>query len=120
MVSRSKNGIYESVGEKGVNLSGGQLQRLGIGRTMYTNPDLLIFDEATAALDNRTEEKILTTVKQMRGEKTLIMIAHRLTTLADCDRIFIIDDGNLVTSGTYSELKKTSEYFKVINETEGK
>ena len=88
-------GIETRVGEHGVQLSGGQRQRVGIARALYHNPEVLILDEATSALDTETETQFLATVKALKGEKTLLIIAHRKTTLTDCDRVYRMEAGRL-------------------------
>lgn len=96
---------YETVvGERGVKLSGGQKQRLGIARALYHNPDVLIFDEGTSALDNATENTLMQGIRSLAGKKTIIMIAHRLTTLQFCDLIIELKDGKIVRSGPYREM----------------
>ena len=89
-------GIDTSIGEAGVRLSGGQRQRIGIARALYNNPDILFFDEATSALDNETEEAIMESINQLRGNKTLIIIAHRLTTIEKCDLVYRVENGEIV------------------------
>jgi ABC-type bacteriocin/lantibiotic exporter with double-glycine peptidase domain len=78
-----------------MRLSGGQRQRIGIARALYTNPSILVFDEATSALDNETEEAIMESINSLRGQKTMIMIAHRLTTVKDCDIIYKVENGKI-------------------------
>ena len=96
---------YETViGENGVRLSGGQRQRIGIARALYHNPKVLILDEATSALDNKTEEIVMEAVNKLRQDVTIVMIAHRLTTLKNCDLIFRMENGKLVNQGTFEEL----------------
>ena len=85
--------IYTQIGERGVRLSGGQRQRIGIARALYLNPEILVFDEATSALDNKTESEIMESINNLRGKKTMIIIAHRLTTLQSCDRIYRVENG---------------------------
>lgn len=89
-------GIDTAIGERGVRLSGGQRQRIGIARALFTNPDVLVFDEATSALDNETEEAIMQSINALHGKKTMIIIAHRLTTIEGCDMVYRAGDGKLV------------------------
>lgn len=98
------DGYDTVVGERGIRLSGGQRQRIGIARALYRNPSVLVFDEATSALDNRTEETVMEAIRVLLGKRTIIMVAHRLTTLQDCDVIYMLDHGRLVARGTYDEL----------------
>jgi ABC-type multidrug transport system fused ATPase/permease subunit len=104
---------YETlVGERGVRLSGGQRQRIGIARALYHNPDVLILDEATSALDTITEEAVMEAVHNLGGAKTIIMIAHRLSTVEDCDCIHLLDQGRVAASGTYAELVAGNASFR--------
>lgn len=89
------DGIETEIGERGVRLSGGQRQRIGIARALYRNPQVLIFDEATSALDNDTESAIMESINGLRGTKTMIIIAHRLTTIETCDKVFRVEDGKI-------------------------
>tara|TARA_B100001250_G_scaffold412412_1_gene443544 strand:+ start:7206 stop:8930 length:1725 start_codon:yes stop_codon:yes gene_type:complete len=107
-----KNGVHTKVGERGVQLSGGQRQRIGIARALYHEADVLIFDEATSSLDGITEKMIMQAVHRFSGEKTIIMIAHRLKTVEKCDKIFFIDGGKVADQGTFQELIETNEKFK--------
>lgn len=91
-----KNGIDTKVGEMGVNFSGGQRQRMAIARALYRNPDILILDEATAALDNETEAEVMRAIEALQGYKTLIIVAHRLTTIKKCDIIYEVKDGTVI------------------------
>jgi ATP-binding cassette subfamily C protein len=100
------------IGERGVRLSGGQRQRIGIARALYHNPEVLIFDEATSALDNVTEKSVLEAIETVSKLKTMIIIAHRLTTVENCDIVYLMDDGEVVDSGTYHELEAENEIFK--------
>lgn len=96
---------YETlVGERGVRLSGGQRQRIGIARALYREADVLIFDEATSALDDCTESQVMQAIGELGGELTVLMIAHRLSTLSDCDRIFELEHGVLVRTGSHAEI----------------
>lgn len=90
------NGLDTIVGERGVKFSGGQRQRIAIARALYENPDILVLDEATSALDNETETAVMESIDALQGSKTLIIVAHRLTTIRNCDRIFEIKDGAAV------------------------
>jgi ABC-type multidrug transport system fused ATPase/permease subunit len=114
IVNTLPEGYDTQVGERGVRLSGGQRQRLGIARALYRNPDVLILDEATSALDNVTEQQLMRSINGMAGSKTIIMIAHRLTTVEKCDTIFVLEDGRLGAQGTYETLKATSPTFAAM------
>ena len=103
-----------TVGERGVRLSGGERQRIGIARALYSNPKVLILDEATSALDNLTEQLVMQEIHKTSSNKTIIMIAHRLSTVRKCDIIFYLEKGEVKAKGTYEELIKTSEGFKKI------
>jgi ATP-binding cassette subfamily B protein/ATP-binding cassette subfamily C protein len=91
-----KQGADTQVGEKGIQLSGGQRQRIGIARALYGDPEILVLDEATSALDNETEAKIMDEIYQVSRNKTLIVIAHRLTTVERCDRMLRIEGGHVL------------------------
>lgn len=114
MIQQLPDGIHTKVGERGVQLSGGQRQRIGIARALYHDAEILVFDEATSALDGITEKIILSEIKNFFGTKTIIMIAHRLKTIEECNTIFILEKGKLVDSGTYSELINKNEHFKEL------
>lgn len=105
-------GYSTVVGERGVRLSGGQRQRIGIARALYRDPSLLIMDEATSALDNITERVVMEAVQNIRADKTIILIAHRLTTVRNCDLIFLMDHGRVVAHGTYDELVAGNATFR--------
>ncbi len=100
------------VGERGVRLSGGQRQRIGIARALYRDPALLIMDEATSALDNITERVVMEAVQNIRADKTIVLIAHRLSTVRSCDVIFLLEHGRVVAQGTYDELVSGNETFR--------
>jgi ABC-type multidrug transport system fused ATPase/permease subunit len=100
------------VGERGVRLSGGQRQRVGIARALYHNPSTLIFDEATSALDTLTERAVMEAVDALASKKTIVMIAHRLSTVRNCDRIFFLHDGKVAASGRFEELVELDDRFR--------
>jgi ABC-type multidrug transport system fused ATPase/permease subunit len=99
-----KDGLNTSVGERGIRLSGGQRQRIGIARALYHDPSVLVLDEATSALDSVTENEVMEAVEALRGKKTVIVVAHRLSTIAHCDRVFHLDRGRLIAEGPPSEI----------------
>jgi ABC-type bacteriocin/lantibiotic exporter with double-glycine peptidase domain len=104
--SELEEGYQTFVGERGVRLSGGQRQRVGIARALYHNPEIIVFDEATSALDNQTEKEVLKAIKNASKDRTVIMIAHRLNTLKDCDVIYKLEKGEIVFSGSYQDVTK--------------
>lgn len=98
------DGLNTRVGERGVMLSGGQRQRIGIARALYHEREILVLDEATSALDTETESLVTESIKALSGNKTMIIIAHRLTTVEYCDRIYVLEDGQIVNAGSYQEV----------------
>lgn len=112
VVGELSNGYKTLVGERGVRLSGGQRQRIGIARALYRDPSLLIFDEATSALDNLTEQEVMEAVHNLGNQKTIILIAHRLSTVRKCDRIFYLEQGGIIAAGTYDELLANNMHFR--------
>lgn len=104
LVEQLEQGLETKVGERGVLLSGGQRQRVGIARALYHEREILVFDEATAALDNETESLVTEAIKALSGTKTLIIIAHRLSTIEHCDRIYMLEKGKISRSGSYEEV----------------
>jgi ATP-binding cassette subfamily C protein len=105
-------GIQTQIGERGVRFSGGQRQRIGIARALYHNPAILVMDEATSALDNITEKNIVQEIEALKGSRTIIVIAHRLTTVMNSDNIFFMENGLIADTGTYYELITKNEAFK--------
>jgi ABC-type multidrug transport system fused ATPase/permease subunit len=105
------DGYETSVGERGVKLSGGQRQRIGIARALYRSPAIVIMDEATSALDNLTEAEVMEGMRALGQGRTLVMVAHRLSTVRHCDEIFVMENGTITASGRYDELVESSSYF---------
>ena len=106
------------IGEGGVTLSGGQKQRLAIARALIQKTEIILFDEATSALDNETQRKIQNAINNLKNEYTIMIIAHRFSTILNCDKIFFIDKGKVVDSGTHEELLKKCKEYKKLYESE--
>jgi sialic acid synthase SpsE/ABC-type multidrug transport system fused ATPase/permease subunit len=102
------------VGDRGVRLSGGQRQRIGIARALYTDPDVLIMDEATSALDSATEASVMEAIRELAGRRTIVLIAHRLSTVKDCDQIAVLHGGRMSAAGTYDALLGVSSVFRTL------
>jgi len=111
LVSDLPLGLDTLVGERGTRLSGGQRQRIGIARALYLRPELLVLDEATSALDNETERRITETIEQLRGQLTLVVVAHRLSTVRHADRLVFLNAGAIEAIGTFEEVCRTSSTF---------
>lgn len=109
------HGYSTKVGERGLRLSGGQRQRIGIARALYHNPSVLVLDEATSALDTITEKAVMSSLKNLGDPKTIILVAHRLTTLKECNKIYLMDQGELIDSGTYEELQIKNPIFRKMS-----
>jgi ATP-binding cassette subfamily B protein len=103
-IDNRPNGYQEVVGERGVRLSGGQRQRIGIARALYKKANIIVFDEATSALDNETEKVVMDAIRNLGQELTLIIVAHRLTTLESCTHIIELDQGKILRVGSYEEI----------------
>lgn len=111
LVSSLEEGLDTTVGERGVRFSGGQRQRIGIARALYLEPQVLFLDEATSALDNETERKITETIQSLHGEITVVVVAHRLSTIRHCDQVVFLESGRVEARGTFEEVRKASEGF---------
>jgi ATP-binding cassette, subfamily B, bacterial PglK len=116
VIEKMPQGLETQVGERGVMLSGGQRQRVGLARALYFDPEMLILDEGTSALDNETEAKFMRAVESLQGEITIISIAHRLTTVRGCNAIYVLMNGKIGEAGTYDELMESkSEFFRLAS-----
>jgi ATP-binding cassette, subfamily B, bacterial PglK len=100
------------IGERGIRLSGGQRQRIGIARALYNNPEVLVMDEATSSLDNVTEKFVIEAIERLKKDRTVIIIAHRLTTVKNCDTLYVLKDGKIVAQGSYQKLLQENGDFK--------
>jgi ABC-type multidrug transport system fused ATPase/permease subunit len=108
-VASLHEGLDTIIGENGVRISGGQRQRIGIARALYHKPSVLVLDEATSALDNATEDGIMQSIAALHGEKTIIIVAHRLRTVAMCDQLFLMEKGQVVKTGSYEEVMEKDQ-----------
>ena len=106
------------LGEGGVILSGGQKQRLAIARALLLKTEIILFDEATSALDNETQTEITEAINSMQGEYTILIVAHRLSTIVDCDKIFVIDDGKIIAEGNHKQLMKKCDFYRDLYQQE--
>lgn len=107
-------GLDTTIGEAGVRISGGQRQRIAIARALYRRPSLIIFDEATSALDVETEAKLMKSINELRGSRTVLLVAHRLSTIRDCDRVVLVEDGQITGVGKYEELEAKNKRFRAF------
>jgi ABC-type multidrug transport system fused ATPase/permease subunit len=116
VVDKMPQGLGTQVGERGVMLSGGQRQRVGLARALYFDPEMLVLDEGTSALDNETEAKFMRAVESLQGEITVISIAHRLSTVRACNAIYVLINGKIAEAGTYDQLMEAkSEFFRIAS-----
>ena len=113
--SKLKNGLQTELGERGILISGGERQRIALARLFFDDSKIIILDEATSAMDNITEEKVMNALTKYLQNKTFIIIAHRLNTIRNVDKIFVLRNGEITESGTYKSLQKNSEYFKELS-----
>ena len=110
---------YDTVlGESGINLSGGQKQRLSIARTLSKGSEVILFDEATSALDNNSQDYIKKTIDNLVNDHTIVIVAHRLSTIMDADIIHVVDDGRVIATGTHKELLNSCKIYRNLYETE--
>ena len=116
LVGTLPDGLDTRLGERGVRLSGGQRQRIGLARALYRNPAILVLDEATSALDNATEREITETLTRLKGTLTIIIVAHRLSTVRNADRLVFLKDGLIDAEGTFAELRTNSAEFNRLVE----
>jgi len=100
------------IGEIGVQISGGQKQRISIARALYNDAELLVFDEATSSLDGNTESKVMNEINNLSHTKTIVLVAHRLSTVKTCDCIYFFDNGRIIDCGTFSELLEKNISFR--------
>ena len=112
LLARLPHGLETPIGERGIRLSGGERQRIAIARALYHNPDILIMDEATSALDNTTEAAVIEAVAALKGDRTILMIAHRLSTVQRCDRIVFLKDGAVDAIGSFDDLQANHPEFR--------
>jgi ATP-binding cassette subfamily C protein len=115
LIAALPEGLDARVGEHGIRLSGGERQRIAIARALYRDPAVLLFDEATSALDQATEREIVRAIDELRGERTVIVIAHRMSTVRGCDRIVVLDAGCVVAEGRFDELRLQSDLFRSLS-----
>ncbi len=119
VVAELPNGLETMVGDRGIRLSGGQRQRIAIARALYHDPEILAFDESTSALDATTEAEVANAIHKLHGAKTLIIIAHRLSTVKECDQLYFFDEGRIVDSGSFVELiARNSSFRAMVHEME--
>jgi ABC-type multidrug transport system fused ATPase/permease subunit len=114
VVARLPDGVQTIVGERGIRLSGGERQRISIARALYRDPTLVVFDEATSSLDPGTERDVARAIEPLHGTRTIIVIAHRLTTVERCDRVLLLREGRLEAAGTYAELAASNPAFRSV------
>jgi ATP-binding cassette subfamily C protein len=114
LVATLPEGLSTFVGERGIRLSGGQRQRIGIARALYFDPKVLVLDEATSSLDGATEREVVEAIERLRSERTMLVIAHRLSTVRACDRIVLVAKGEILDSGTWDDLLGRSDEFRKL------
>ena len=113
VIRAQPEGLETIVGDRGIRLSGGERQRIGIARALYHDPDLLVLDEATSALDNETERQIVDSIVGLSPAKTVIIIAHRLSTVRHCDDVFLMRDGQIIDHGSLAQITERHSEFAI-------
>ena len=113
-IEKLPDGIDTVLGENGHTLSGGERQRLSIARALLKNAPIVLLDESTASIDPETETKIQSTIEKLTQGRTVLMIAHRLRSIVNCDKIVVLDEGHVVGNGTHEELMKSCEVYKKL------
>ncbi|MER3393473.1 MAG: ATP-binding cassette domain-containing protein, partial [Microcella pacifica] len=111
VVERREGGVNARIGDRGMALSGGQRQRLGIARALYNDPIVLVLDEATSALDTKTESDVVQAIRSLKGEMTVISVAHRLATIRDNDLVVFLSEGRLIAQGSFDEVRRAVPEF---------
>ena len=111
-ITELPQGLDTVVGERGVRLSGGQRQRIGIARALYHDPQVLIMDEATSSLDTHTERGVIKSIEKLKGDRTILVIAHRLSTVKNCDNLYYVKNGKIADQGTYADLLENNKTFQ--------
>jgi ATP-binding cassette subfamily B protein len=119
-IAKQPEGYKAFVGERGIRLSGGQRQRIGIARALYKQAGVLVFDEATSALDNATEQSVMHSIEGLGQDLTILIVAHRLTTVQHCDIIVELEHGRVVAQGTYEQLREVSPSFREMTQSSRK
>jgi ATP-binding cassette, subfamily B, bacterial PglK len=114
IMNELSDGYQTNLGERGAKISGGERQRIGIARALYNQPKVLILDEATSSLDNLSEEEVINEVKKLSKSITIIIVAHRLTTVENCDEIYLLENGIITEKGNFTALRKQSAFFKQL------
>ena len=117
-VEKMEKGLDTEIGENGIKISGGQKQRIAIARLLLKNPKVIVFDEATSALDNSSQKKIVDLLEKFKNKKTIIIVAHRLSTIIDADKIYMLDSGEVIASGTHNFLMKNCKSYKDLYKLE--
>jgi ABC-type multidrug transport system fused ATPase/permease subunit len=114
LLAHLPDGFDTAIGERGIRLSGGERQRVSIARALYHEPALIVLDEATSALDPGTEREVAQAIERLRGDRTIIVVAHRITTVERCDRVLVLAGGRIAAEGRYADLARGSAAFRSV------